>query len=92
MDAENRNSPLGALLVQDTVTAVLAADLVAALQGHARGALAAEVDDRGAVDGHGVEPAALVAESVLGAHGGDLVCFTRHVWCVSGFAALHEVK
>ena len=73
-----RNSPLGALLVQDTVTAVLAADLVAALQGHARGALAAEVDDRGGVNGHGVEPAALVAEGVLGAHGGDLVGFTRH--------------
>lgn len=60
------------------MTAVLAADLVAALQGNARGALAAEVDDRGTVDGHGVEPAALVAKGVLGAHRGDLVGFTRH--------------
>lgn len=85
-----RNSPLGALLVQNTVTAVLAANLVAALQGHARGALAAEVDDRGGVNGHGVEPAALVAEGVLGAHGGDLVGFTRHIWYVGGFAGLCE--
>ena len=71
--------PLGTLLVQHTVTAVLAANLVAALQRDTGRALAAEVDDGGAVDGHGAgETAALSIEGVLGAHRGDLVGFARH--------------
>lgn len=71
-------SPLGSLLVQHTVPAVLAANLIAALQGNTRRALAAEIDDGGAVDGHGAAEAAIGAEGVLGAHRGDLVGFTGH--------------
>lgn len=47
------------------MSAVLAANRVAALQGHARRALAAKVDDGGAVDGHGAAESALGAEGVL---------------------------
>jgi hypothetical protein len=71
--------PLGTLLVQHTVTAVLAADLIAALQGNTGRALATKVDDGGAIDGHGAgETAALSIEGVLGAHCGNLVGFARH--------------
>ena len=61
------------------MSAVLAANLVAALQRNLRGALAADVHDGGAVDSHGGGVSAVVAaEGVLGAHGGDLVGFARH--------------
>lgn len=73
--------PLGPLLVKHTVTTVLAANLVAALQGNTGGALAAQVDDGGSVDGHGAGvTSALSIEGVLGAHGGNLVGFARHFW------------
>lgn len=83
-------SPLGSLFVQHTVPAVLAADLIAALQGNTRGAFAAEIDDGGAVDGHGAAEAAIGAKGVLGAHRGDLVGFAGHncggVWLVRIYA------
>lgn len=60
------------------MSAVLATDLVAALQGNARRALAAEVDNGRTVDGHGAAESALGAEGVLGAHRGDLVGFSGH--------------
>lgn len=60
------------------MTTVLAANLVAALQRNTRGALAAKVDDRGAIDSHGAE-SVVGAEAVLtAAHRGDLVCFAGH--------------
>jgi hypothetical protein len=84
--ANHQILPLGTLFVQHTVTAVLAANLVATLQGNTGRALATEVDDGGAVDGHGAgETAALGIESVLGAHGRDLVGFARHGEVVGGF-------
>jgi hypothetical protein len=71
--------PLGPLLVEHTVTAVLAANLVTALQRDTGRALAAEIHDGGAVHGHGAgETAALGIECVLGANRGDLVGFARH--------------
>lgn len=69
--------PLRALLVQDAVSAVLAPNRVAALQGHLRRALATDVHDRGSVNGHGAESALIAA-----AHRGHLVGFARHgLWC-----------
>lgn len=60
------------------MTTVLTANLVAALERNARGALAAKVDDRGAIDSHGAE-SVVGAEAVLtAAHRGDLVCFAGH--------------
>lgn len=72
------NSPLGPLLVEHTVSAILAANLIAALQRNASRALAAEVDDGWGVNGHGAAKSTLVAEGVLRTHRGDLVGFTRH--------------
>jgi len=69
--------PLGALLVEHTVTAVLAANLVTTLERDTRRALAAKVNDRGAVDSHSAE-SVVVAEGVLSAHRGDLVGFAGH--------------
>lgn len=63
------------------MTAVLAANLIATLQGNTRRALAAEVDDRRAVDGHGAAETAIGAEGVLGAQRGYLVSFAGHGFC-----------
>jgi hypothetical protein len=71
---KGRSLPLGPLLVQDTVTALLAANVLTASEGHARRAVTADVDDRRAVDGH----TAGALEGVLATHGGHLVSFTRH--------------
>ena len=62
------------------MTAVLAANLITTLERDARRALAAKVNDRGAVDSHGAE-SVVIAEGVLSAHRGDLVSFARHFGC-----------
>lgn len=69
------NSPLSPLLVQHTVTALLAANVLTATERHARRAVTANVDDRGAVDSH---TAAALGKGVLATHGGDLVSFAGH--------------
>lgn len=70
-----RDLPLSSLLVQDTMTALLAANMLTASESHARRAVTADVGDRGAVDGH---TAALVGKGILATHRGHLVGFTRH--------------
>lgn len=79
---KRKGLPLRPLLVQHTVTTVLAADLVATLERDAGRALAAEVNDRGTVDVHGAAVSALGVEGGLRAHRGDLVRFARHRWWV----------
>lgn len=71
--------PLGTLLVEHTVTTVLAANRISLLDGDTGRALAAQVDNGGRVDGHGAV-SGIIAESVLvsGDGGGDLVGFARH--------------
>jgi hypothetical protein len=73
-----KSLPLRPLLVQHTVTAILAADLVATLERDTGRALAAEVHNGGAVDVHGAAVSGLIVEGGLSAHRGDLVSFARH--------------
>lgn len=72
-------SPLGTLLVEHTVTTVLAADRISLLHGNTGRALAAQVDNGGRVDGHSAV-SGIVAEGILvsGDGGGNLVGFARH--------------
>jgi hypothetical protein len=62
---KQKDSPLRSLLVQHTVTAILAADLIASLQGDARIAFAAQIGDDRPI--HRASGHTLGAKGILGA-------------------------
>jgi hypothetical protein len=76
---------LRSLLVEHTVTAILAADLVASLQRDARIAFAAQIGDDRPI--HRASGHTLGAKGILGAERGDLISFAGHGvrrWSVRG--------